>query len=307
MYNNSYNKKIADEVRKLTLAYLKQDAKSNFGGKNLIGRGFFDDLWSATSQGINTGLSILPAVLPFMGAGKRKVGRPRKLKAGAHLYNMVQFPEQMDLKGGDFFSDLGGIFQKALPLLPLIAAGKKAKKPKAKYIKGGNFESDMIEGVLEGLGKPKGRGRPRKGGIKLNQIKLPEMMNLQGDGILDDIFNTVNKGFSGLEKGLDIFDKGADVLNKYHRRGTKLVNKVKNLPSRLNKRITGGGSIDDFLKNTFDTIDRGFETYDKFNKYKQRFGRGKKMTREERGLKVKELMKKHNCSLGEASKMLKSM
>ena len=49
------------------------------------------------------------------------------------------------------------------------------------------------------------------------------------------------------------------------------------------------------------------ETYDKFNKYKQRFGRGKKMTREERGLKVKELMKKHNCSLGEASKMLKSM
>jgi len=302
MYNNAYNKKIADEVRKLTLKYLKQDSKSNFGGNNLIGGGFFDDLWSATSQGINTGLSILPAVMPFLGAGKKKVGRPRKLKAGAHLYNMVQFPEQMDLKGGDFFSDLGGMFQKALPLLPLLAAGKKSKKPKAKYIKGGNFESEMIEGIMEGLGKkPKARGRPKKGGVR-----LPEMMNLQGDGFMDDIFNTVNKGFSGLERGLDMFDKGANVLNKYNRRGTKLVNKVKNLPDRFNKRLSGKGAVDDFLKNTFDTIDRGFETYDKFNKYKQRFGRGK-MTREERGLKVKALMKKHNCSLGDASKMLKSL
>ena len=130
---------------------------------------------------------------------------------------------------------------------------------------------------------------------------------MQGDGIFDDILSTVNKGFSGLERGLDIFDKGADVLNKYHRKGTNLVNRIKGTPSRFNKRVTGKGAIDDFLKNTFDTIDKGFETYDKFNKYKQRLGRGKPMSREVRGQKVKALMKKHKCSLGEASKMLSAM
>ena len=307
MENNAYNKRIADEVRKMTLQYLKQDAKTNFGGKQLTGGAWYDDLWSATSQGINTGLSILPAVLPFMGAGAKKTrGRPKK---GGALLNQVQLPEMMNFKGGNFFDDIGGMFQKALPLLPLLAAGKpKAKaRGRPKKMKGGDFMTDMLEGIAEGMGKPKkSRGRPRKGGAHLyNQKEFPQIM--QGDGIFDDILSTVNKGFKGLERGLDVFDKGADVLNKYHRKGTNLVNRIKGTPSRFNKRVTGKGAIDDFLKNTFDTIDKGFETYDKFNKYKQRFGRGKSMSREERGKKVKEIMNKHKCSLGEASKMLANM
>jgi hypothetical protein len=98
MFSTAYNRKIADEVYKLNKKFIEHQHKvgramMNGGADYMMeGGNWVDDMTSGISQGMNAILGPIGAVaqnvapfLPLLGVGKRKAGRPRKMKGGAEV------------------------------------------------------------------------------------------------------------------------------------------------------------------------------------------------------------------------------
>jgi hypothetical protein len=208
MFSNAYNRKIADEVYQLNKKFIqhqKRVGRAMTGGAdymvddNMVGSGWFDDMTSGISKGINTVLGpvgqVASILTPFMGlgkvgrprkgkgmtggamvgsamtGGKRKVGRPRKgkgLTGGAELLNQVQ---KMD--------------------------GGKRKAGRPRKVKGGMEGEGIFSSLLDKIGLGEGEmddmegGKRRKKAVYRRKLGKGEM---EGEGIFSGLLSKIGLG-----------------------------------------------------------------------------------------------------------------
>tara|TARA_R110000868_G_scaffold98032_1_gene269833 strand:- start:833 stop:1987 length:1155 start_codon:yes stop_codon:yes gene_type:complete len=322
MFNNAYNRKIANEINHINSKYMnyqdhideneietlptqqiikgrgrrkinRLDALSMPVQMNvpnpMEGSGWMDIVKSVAKVApdvIKSGLDIKRAV------GKGKVGRPIKgglmsagaMSAGAMSAGAMSAGAKLYKKGGVMS---GGVMSGGA-----ISAGKKRGRPSKKDMEGGNF-MDVIKGIAKvapsviqsGLDIKKAIGKGKRG-----RPSKKDMMEMEGAGWMDVLKGVASVAPSVIKSGLDI------------RKAVK-----------GGKKQEGKGffkALGNFAKGEVTGVAKGIAQASK-----SAMGRGKdmanvmgsgsvKVSPKERGEMVSKYMKKYNVSLGEASKAI---
>ena len=208
-------------------------------------------------------------------------------------------------------------------------AGKKPRTRRGKGLPGGLGKKVLKTGIEPGVSPFWGDGYTGAGYTgaskaypKYHQGMMPEYpklgRNLQGEGIVDkliDLFAKTKfskrlekKVMSGTKAGFkNMYDRqmhGRGLLGDIGKKA--LTASVPIAKSLLKKGIRkGADKLESLIGSGGDGIGWGAGKKGKKSKTPKKVATGQKLSREQRGAMIKKLMKEHNCSLPEASKMLK--
>lgn len=308
MEDNSYNRKIVQQLRNINNKYANKQQRDGRALENMaiskptIGRG----------NDFMMGAGPLSSLLGMVGLGKDDVEYLNNLgmmKGGMNLSE-----PQAEMMGGNILDSLGSILQTGLQLAPLLALGK----PKRGRRRGGAIGLDNRE---QNFSTPTASG-------KLGAGPLSSLLGMVGLGEMEGGIETGGKRHYGGKRGgiatggmtrkllgARAVGSGADEMegDSFFEGGISTGGRRRRGPARHRGGIqTGGFSLDDVfsgISQGFDTVAKGADLASKLGFLKGR-GKGKMAGISTGGSKgankwimhVKDFAKKHNMKYNEAMK-----